>query len=86
MKTEIIEAKPAGKEPPTPAPKKVKVLIKKASNIEYEEVLERANWDQIMQELFRRFGSWVVEPIWGCYKEKYPDAEYLCTMYDDYLE
>ncbi len=83
---DIVMAKPAEEEPPTPAPKKIKILIKKASDTSHEEILERTNWDQIMQELFRRFGSWVVEPIWGYYKEKYPDVEYLCTMYDDYLE
>jgi len=86
MKTEIIEAKPAGKEPPTPAPKKVKVLLIRFTDQNYEEVLEGANWDQVMQELFQRYPSWVIEPLWECLKLKYPDIKYLCIMNEPYLK
>jgi len=86
MRGEIVEAKPVKEEPPTPAPKKIKVLLLKASTFDFEEVLERTNWDQIMEELFRRYDSWIIEPIWESYKQRYPDVEYQCMMYDDYLE
>jgi len=84
MRGGIVEAKPVKEEPPTPSPKKIKVLLLKASSAEFEEVLERGNWNQVIQELFKRYSTWVIGP--NVFREKYPDIEYQCTMYDDYLE
>jgi len=82
----VVQARPVKQEPPTPGPKRIKVLLLKASTFDFEEVLERANWDQVMEELFKRYDTWIIEPIWEGYKRKYPDIEYQCMMYDDYLE
>ncbi len=83
---DIVVAKPAGKEPPTPAPKKIKVLLLKAVDSSYREILERANLDQVTKELSRQYNSWIIEPLWDFLKKTYPDVEYICVVYDGYLE
>lgn len=64
----------------------MKVLIMKASDPDYEEVLEKGNWNELMTELFKRYEAWVIEPLWEFLKRRYPSVDYQCIMYDGYLE
>ena len=61
----------------------MKVLIIKASDPDYEEVIEVQDWNEAMKRLLKKYDTWIIEPIWEILKVKYPDVEWVAIMYDD---
>jgi len=68
----------------------MKVLITKASDIDYEEIKEFKDWNELMEYLKRKYSSWVIEfnqkkIIYNMFcQDNKVDVE--VTMYDDFIE
>ena len=62
----------------------MKVLICKASDWRYKEVLEVKDWNELMEILLERYDAWVIKSNY--LESTYPGIQWMVIMYDSYLE
>jgi len=60
----------------------IKVIVKKASNLDYREVLEFGSWEEVINYMRETYSDWIVffNP------SLHPDIDAELIMYDDYWE
>jgi hypothetical protein len=49
------------------------------------EVKEYDSWNKVMEDLFSRYDSWIIER-WSNKNYPYVDADYKAILYDGYVE
>jgi hypothetical protein len=61
----------------------MKVLIMKASNLDYEEFLKVRDWNELMKILKKRYNRWIID-FDPSYKRE--NENVVIWQYDDYFE
>jgi hypothetical protein len=61
----------------------LKVLVTKASNLDYKRIMEFDSAEKLLDYMKRSFHSWIVRFQTGLEEEEY-DVEAI--LYDDYVE
>ena len=69
----------------------MRVLINKASDLDYEEVREFKDWNELFAYLRKQYSSWIVELdkkkiVYNLFAKESEWVDVEVTMYDDYVE
>ena len=69
----------------------MRVLITKASDLDYEEIREFKDWNELVVYLRERYSSWIVELdkkkiVYNMFAKESEWVDVEVTMYDDFVE